>query len=277
MFSAPKFREILSKASSAAVRMAGLALLGAGLASHASTITFPNAYTYGGMAATTSTMTAVVSNTGSANLTVTGVSITGDFSASVGLPFTVTPGNSVSIVVTFAPTAVGTRTGLFTSTSNDPTNPTVTFNLTGTGVADIAPTVSGSVVTGGIYLTGDTIQVSVTGVSVPGILGEIGLTAQAPNATQIGPVYYQPGGGSPSLTNVWNVTLNGGPGTYTFLAFAQDTAGLNSGWVTIATITVLPATYNAQVQSFSMPAPGLEIWFSPSPIATGTYTIQRHH
>ncbi|RMI04787.1 MAG: choice-of-anchor D domain-containing protein, partial [Calditrichaeota bacterium] len=49
--------------------------------------------------------------------------------------FDVQPFDSVHVMVTFAPTAVGLETGSLTITSNDPDEPTVSTNLIGEGIA----------------------------------------------------------------------------------------------------------------------------------------------
>jgi len=78
-------------------------------------------------------------------ITLSHVATTGDFNESTTCP-TPIQGNSCPILVTFTPTANGTRTGTLTitySTSNDPTTQTQTVSLTGTGGAP-SPTLAPS-------------------------------------------------------------------------------------------------------------------------------------
>jgi len=77
----------------------------------------------------------LLSNTGSANLTISVLSLSGaDFAISgITTPATIAAGQSVSATITFAPTAAGSVTGGLQITSNDPTNPALTVALTGTG------------------------------------------------------------------------------------------------------------------------------------------------
>lgn len=84
------------------------------------------------------TQTTEVQNTGSVDLNVTAIelcsSTSTEFTWSPPAPFTVTPGGSSTLSVTYAPLDEGTDTGCLNIASNDPvTNPAV-LNLTGTGV-----------------------------------------------------------------------------------------------------------------------------------------------
>ncbi|RMF88735.1 MAG: choice-of-anchor D domain-containing protein, partial [Nitrospinota bacterium] len=84
-----------------------------------------------------STLTTTISNVGTENLTVTGLSLSGtDFSLSgaPSTPFTVAAGASVNISIVYAPTDGGPDSGTLTITSDDPDEPTVPVTLTGTGV-----------------------------------------------------------------------------------------------------------------------------------------------
>jgi hypothetical protein len=71
-------------------------------------------------------------NTGTASLTVTTTSNTGDFKATSNCGTSVTAGASCAISVTFAPTSTGTRTGTLTVTDNAANSPQM-VSLTGTG------------------------------------------------------------------------------------------------------------------------------------------------
>ena len=88
--------------------------------------------------ASSATQTTLVQNTGTADLNVTAIDrCTGtstEFTWTPPPPFTVTPGSSQTLSVTYAPVDTGIDTGCLNITSNDPvTNPAV-LNLTGTGV-----------------------------------------------------------------------------------------------------------------------------------------------
>lgn len=77
----------------------------------------------------------VLSNLGTADLTISAIVITGaQFTvAGISTPKTISAGQSAQAVVTFSPTAAGSVSGNISMTSNDPANPTVNVPLTGTG------------------------------------------------------------------------------------------------------------------------------------------------
>ncbi|GII24062.1 discoidin domain-containing protein [Planosporangium mesophilum] len=81
---------------------------------------------------TSSAQTVTVSNTGTTSATVSGVSVTGDFSQTNNCA-NLAVGASCTVTVRFAPTASGTRTGAVTLTSNANNSPT-TISLSGTGI-----------------------------------------------------------------------------------------------------------------------------------------------
>ncbi|WP_250433413.1 choice-of-anchor D domain-containing protein [Hanstruepera flava] len=75
-----------------------------------------------------------IDNVGSADLNITSLSITGDYTiVSPAAPFTVTSGNSQTVTVRFTPSTNGTRTGVLTITNNDIDEGSCTVNLTGEG------------------------------------------------------------------------------------------------------------------------------------------------
>lgn len=93
-----------------------------------------------------SALTTQIDNTGTADLTVSGVATSGGTSAEFSIsapatPFTVAAGGSQTVTVTYAPVDPGTDSGALEITSDDPDEPTVSVTLSGTGelapVADI--------------------------------------------------------------------------------------------------------------------------------------------
>ena len=85
----------------------------------------------------TSNLSLTISNTGTADLTLSVVSVTGaEFGVNgITTPKTITAGQTVLAGLSFHPTTSGTATGALTITSNDPTNPTTTVALGGAGSA----------------------------------------------------------------------------------------------------------------------------------------------
>jgi len=80
-------------------------------------------------------MNLTVSNTGSADLTVSVISLAGtQFSVSgITTPRTIVAGQSAVVGLSFQPTAAGAVAATLSITSNDPVNPTTTVALAGTG------------------------------------------------------------------------------------------------------------------------------------------------
>jgi len=73
-------------------------------------------------------------NDGGQSLIFTSATATGDFSASNNCGRQVPPAVSCAILVVFTPTQSGPRSGTLTVTTNDPTNPSQIFDLTGTAI-----------------------------------------------------------------------------------------------------------------------------------------------
>jgi hypothetical protein len=117
------------------------------------------------------TQTETVENTGGANATISQVSAAGTgFSISgISTPLTLTPGQSTSFSVTFAPQSVGSFSGSVSITSNA-SNPTLSEALSGTaisqsqGTLSVSPVNVGSVTAGTSGTQAGTL--SATGASV---------------------------------------------------------------------------------------------------------------
>jgi HYDIN/CFA65/VesB family protein/ASPM-SPD-2-Hydin domain-containing protein/centrosomal CEP192-like protein len=79
----------------------------------------------------------LITNSGAGDLTVSVLALSGtDFSLSgMTTPKTVSAGQSAQVVLAFSPATSGNVTGSLSITSNDPTNPTVTIPMSGTGTA----------------------------------------------------------------------------------------------------------------------------------------------
>ncbi len=93
----------------------------------------------------TATLTATISNLGSAALNITGLSVTGsaDFALATGTPtppFTVAAGASVGVSIDYTPADIGADSGTLSIASDDADEPTVNVALSGTGV-NVPPSV----------------------------------------------------------------------------------------------------------------------------------------
>jgi len=157
-----------------------LALSGTGVTPATLTAT-PASFTFTNVTVgQSSSQTETVKNTGGENATISQVTVAGTgFSISgITTPLTLTPGQTTSFSVTFAPTSAGSASGSVMIDS-DATDPALSITLSGTAVAQTQGTLSvspvnvGSVVvgtsgtqTGTLSVTG--ANVSVTSVSLSG-------------------------------------------------------------------------------------------------------------
>lgn len=99
---------------------------------------------------------ASVQNTGGADLVISSLSLctdtTTEFSIPNPGPFTVAPGASASLPVTYSPADTSSDAGCMTIANNDPVKPAVTVALSGSGIVPPPPT---------------PIDIDITGFSVP--------------------------------------------------------------------------------------------------------------
>ncbi len=79
----------------------------------------------------------VLTSTGTAPVTISGISIVGSLFTGAGVtaPLTLNPGQSATLTMTFTSPHVSTYTGVLTINSNSSTNPTAVVNMSGSGVA----------------------------------------------------------------------------------------------------------------------------------------------
>lgn len=84
---------------------------------------------------------AQIYNTGTTNIAINNIAISGDFSQTNNCPATLAAATSCALTITFDPTAVGTRAGAVTITDNSPGSPHL-IQLTGLGTAGPAVTLS---------------------------------------------------------------------------------------------------------------------------------------
>jgi len=193
-----------------------------------STINFTN-----GVVGTSLSQPLIITNTGTATLTITQVTATGAaFSVSgFTLPLGVNAGKQTTITVNFLPTLVGTVPGNISILSNAPTSPTP-VTLTGTAIAatltlNISPTSLsfGNVTTG---TSSATQNVTITNT------GNSNVTISQINLTGAG--YSMTGGGAPvTLTPTQSITL--------VVQFSPTTAVSVPGSITVVSnATGSPAT-----------------------------------
>ena len=92
---------------------------------------------------TNTVLTVIFTNAGNANINISNVSVSGSGFTGSGVSSgqILTPGQTATLSVTFAPSATGAVTGTATVTSNATTSP-ATIALSGTGVAPVAHSVT---------------------------------------------------------------------------------------------------------------------------------------
>jgi len=137
LFQLPMSATFHLRCAAALILAAGIALTGCAATStpetpqlslSTSSLTFASTYT--GLSSAAQTIT--VTNSGNAALDISSIAIAGDYSQTSTDCSTVLPAGTCQIAVTFAPTAIGTRTGQLTLSSNA-SGGTSTVTLTGTG------------------------------------------------------------------------------------------------------------------------------------------------
>jgi len=170
------------------------------------------------------TSTLALTNSGTTDLTVSLLTLTGaDFALSgITTPKTISAGQAAQMTVTFSPTAVGSSTGSIGITSSDPSNPTMTVPLSGTGT--LAAT--GQLGASPTSLSFGTVA---TGTSTN---KQIVLTNTGNAAVSISAVSSV--GGGFTVSGVTTPTsLNPSQSVTLTAAFAPSTAGAISGSITI--------------------------------------------
>ena len=105
-----------------------------GVGTEASAVLTPGAQAFPPtlVGATSQTLTATLSNTGTVALTEIGISVTGDFTATNDCPASLSPGMSCTLNVVYAPTIAGAESGMLTVNDNLGAQ---TISLSSTGLA----------------------------------------------------------------------------------------------------------------------------------------------
>ena len=121
---------------------------------------------------TSATQTITVTNTGTADLLVTSVTATGanagDFNFTLNSPCVspVAPSATCTVMVSFTPSAAGSRTATLQIASNDPASPlAIALSGTGTGAGAVAPAITSGTPPGGTVGTPYSFTVVATGTA----------------------------------------------------------------------------------------------------------------
>jgi hypothetical protein len=115
-----------------------------------------------------------ITNSGNAALTVSSVAVTGDFAQTNTCNASVAAGGTCTIMVTFTPTAAGTRTGTLSITDNATGSPQ-SVTLTGTGSSI---TIAAATSTLSISSPGGSVTNSINVSSVNGFSGTVTLSCE---------------------------------------------------------------------------------------------------
>jgi probable HAF family extracellular repeat protein len=129
----------LTIAGNAYYSLATVTLLGKGIGTKPTIQVDTTSFDFGSVPLTTNaSKTVMITNSGDADLTISGVSFTGanpgDFTLTGSTAPTLTPGQSTTLTVTFSPAAIGTRTATLGITSNAINGPT-SISFRGSAVA----------------------------------------------------------------------------------------------------------------------------------------------
>ncbi|HET9597737.1 MAG TPA: choice-of-anchor D domain-containing protein [Anaeromyxobacteraceae bacterium] len=126
----------------------------------------------------TKSLTASVRNTGTASLSVTGITPCSNtqppFSINPAAAFTVAAGGSQTLTVGFAPTSTGSYSGCYNLATNDAAHPTLRLDVTGAGTAVAAP--SATLTPASLSFASVTVGQSATLVATVGNTGTAALS-----------------------------------------------------------------------------------------------------
>jgi FtsP/CotA-like multicopper oxidase with cupredoxin domain len=206
------------------------------------------------VATTSLPQTVTLTNTGTAPLSISGVSLSGPNPAEFGQASTcgasLTPGASCSIPVTFAPASAGAKAASLDVTTSDPAQPLVSAALTGTGIAPVAAVAPTSLAFG-------TQTLATTSAPHGVVLSNTGTASLVIGAITASGDFAQTNGcliGNPGLAPGASCTIQ--------VTFTPTATGARTGAVTIASSDPL----NPSV-SVSLTGLGSAVALSPAAIA----------
>ncbi len=216
----------------------------------------------------TSAQTFTISNTGTAALTGTVARATGTSTEYTFSPasFNVAAGASQVVTVTYAPTGIGADTGSIAVSSNDPTAPTTSVPVSGTGVAAPAPAIalSPAALTFGSVTVGGSASLPVQVQNA----GTAPLTVTA-IARCTSPVTSTEFGWSPPAP----FTVAAGGSTTVTVTYAPTAAGADAGCLTFSSNDTARPTVNLDVSGTGQVAAAPKIAVAPTALAFGNVTV----
>ena len=260
------FRVVVSNAAgtitSTAATLTVAALAGPGIQVSSSSINFGN-----DPVGTNTSQTLVVTNTGTAVLSLTQVTASGSTAFTLGglsLPMSVSPGQKATITANFLPASIGTASGTVSIVSNASATPT-SVSLSGSGIAatytlGVSPTslTFGSVTTG-TSSTSQNVAVTNTGNS------KVGISQIAVSGTE----YSVTGGSTP-------VTLSPSQTLTLTAQFHPAGAGSSNGIISIASnATGSPAAVSLSGTGVATVQHSVALTWGASPSSVSGYNIYR--
>ena len=179
-----------------------------------STLTFSGQF----VGSTSAAQMVTVSNTGTADLNFSSISISGDFANTNTCGTRISAGGDCSVSVTFSPTQAGTRTGTLTITDNASGSPQ-TVSLTGTGAS--------------VSLTPTSLTFSGTAVGSTSAPQAVTLTNTANVALAISSVAITTGSSYFSQTNNCGTGVGASGGCKINVTFTPPSTGTLNGTLTV--------------------------------------------
>jgi hypothetical protein len=174
----------LSLATSASTLPLTVSLTGVGAQSHLQVT--PGSLSFGSLAVGASaSLQLTLTDSGSATVSSIALAVSGDYAITTPCAVTaLAPGAGCPVVVTFTPTAIGTRSGTLTVTSSDASSPAL-VPLTGTGIASGTFTLSAASAAAVTVKSGSPATYSLALTPINGFAGTVIL-----NCTPIAPAQY---------------------------------------------------------------------------------------
>ena len=212
---------------------------------------------------TTSQQSLTLKSTGTSPVTISSDSISGTgFSVgAVTLPATLSPGQSLTLTVSFAPKTVGSSSGQLTVSSNSSSGSTMTVSLSGSGV----PATSGSVlsVSPGSLAFGNVADGSSQVLNVT--LSSTGTSSLVINSASVS------GTGFSLIAGSWPQTLASGQSLTVQVKFAPTVVASQTGALTISSNSSNGATSQVVLTGSGIGSPQIAI--NPTAVSFGTVDV----
>lgn len=209
-----------------------------------------------------------VQNTGTAPLAVTQVArcaspaTSAEFTWSPAGPFTVAAGGSTTVTVAYAPTAAGADAGCLAFSSDDPADPVVSLDVSGTGQAAAAPRVAvspSSLAFGNVTLGTSgarTFTISNTGNAT--LTGSVARASATSAEYAVSPASFSVAAGSSETVTV---------------TYAPAGVGADAGAVVVTSNDPVTSSVQVGLSGAGVAAPTPAIALSPTSLSFGTVTL----